>query len=44
MKMTEENSAGKSEMKMDDIKNMVKQKDDIEQQIKAYYGVLEDVS
>lgn len=44
MKMTEENSAGKSEITMDDVKNLVKQKDDIEEQIKAYYDVLEDVS
>ncbi|XP_068461448.1 26S proteasome non-ATPase regulatory subunit 9 [Clinocottus analis] len=42
MKMTEENSAGKSEITMDDVKNLVKQKDDIEEQIKAYYDVLED--
>ncbi|TNN62567.1 26S proteasome non-ATPase regulatory subunit 9 [Liparis tanakae] len=42
MKMTEENSAGKSEITMDDVQNLVKQKDDIEEQIKAYYDVLED--
>ncbi|XP_034397519.1 26S proteasome non-ATPase regulatory subunit 9 [Cyclopterus lumpus] len=42
MKMTEESSAGKSEMTMDDVKNLVQQKDEIEEQIKAYYDVLED--
>ncbi|KAM7018420.1 26S proteasome non-ATPase regulatory subunit 9 isoform 2-T2 [Tautogolabrus adspersus] len=42
MKMTEENSAGKSEISMEDVKNLVKKKDDIEEQIKAYYDVLED--
>ncbi|XP_075955213.1 26S proteasome non-ATPase regulatory subunit 9 [Anarhichas minor] len=42
MKMTGENSAGKSETTMDDVKNLVKTKDEIEEQIKAYYDVLED--
>ncbi|XP_059194016.1 26S proteasome non-ATPase regulatory subunit 9 [Centropristis striata] len=42
MKMTEENSAGNSEITMDDVKNLIKKKDDIEEQIKAYYDVLED--
>lgn len=42
MKMTGENSSGKSEITMDDVKNLVKKKDDIEEQIKAYYDVLED--
>ncbi|XP_037633692.1 26S proteasome non-ATPase regulatory subunit 9 [Sebastes umbrosus] len=46
MKMTGENnvenSAGKSDITMDDVKNLVKKKDDIEEQIKAYYDVLED--
>ncbi|XP_068559888.1 26S proteasome non-ATPase regulatory subunit 9 [Cebidichthys violaceus] len=42
MKMTGENSAGKSEITMDDVKDLVKKKDEIEEQIKAYYDVLED--
>lgn len=44
MKMTEENSSGESEITMDDVKNLIKKKDDIEEQIKAYYEVLDDVS
>lgn len=44
MKMTGENSSGKSEITMDDVKNLIKKKDEIEEQIKAYYDVLEDVS
>lgn len=44
MKMTGENSAGGSEITMDDVKNLVKKKDEIEEQIKAYYDVLADVS
>ena len=45
MKMTgENNSSGKSEITMDDVKNLIKKKDEIEEQIKAYYDVLEDVS
>ncbi|XP_029365946.1 26S proteasome non-ATPase regulatory subunit 9 isoform X2 [Echeneis naucrates] len=39
MKMTEGNC---SEVTMDDVKNLIKKKDDIEEQIKAYYDVLED--
>ncbi|XP_044052305.1 26S proteasome non-ATPase regulatory subunit 9 [Siniperca chuatsi] len=42
MKMTGENSSEKSEITMDDVKNLVKKKDEIEEQIKAYYDVLED--
>ncbi|XP_074493948.1 26S proteasome non-ATPase regulatory subunit 9 [Sebastes fasciatus] len=46
MKMTGENNventAGKSDITMDDVKILVKKKDDIEEQIKAYYDVLED--
>ncbi|XP_060894910.1 26S proteasome non-ATPase regulatory subunit 9 isoform X2 [Labrus mixtus] len=42
MKMTEENSSEKSEISMKDVTNLVKKKDDIEEQIKAYYDVLED--
>lgn len=44
MKMTGENSSEGSEITADDVKNLVKKKDDIEEQIKAYYDVLEDVS
>lgn len=39
--MTGENS---SEITMDDVNNLIKKKDEIEEQIKAYYEVLEDVS
>lgn len=42
MKMTTENCSGNSEMTMEDVKNLIKKKDDIEEQIKAYYDVLED--
>ncbi|KAM4578113.1 26S proteasome non-ATPase regulatory subunit 9 [Fundulus diaphanus] len=42
MKMTGENRAEGSEITMDDVKNLIKKKDDIEEQIKAYYDVLED--
>ncbi|XP_018523910.1 26S proteasome non-ATPase regulatory subunit 9 [Lates calcarifer] len=42
MKMTEENSPGNTEITMDDVKNLIKKKDEIEEQIKAYYDVLED--
>ncbi|KAM9361056.1 26S proteasome non-ATPase regulatory subunit 9 [Symphorus nematophorus] len=43
MKMTGENNpSGKSEITMDDVKNLIKKKDEIEEQIKAYYDVLED--
>lgn len=44
MKMTGENSSGESDITMDDVKNLIKKKDEIEEQIKAYYDVLEDVS
>lgn len=44
MKMTMENSPEESGMSMDDVRNLIKKKDDIEEQIKAYYEVLEDVS
>lgn len=44
MKMTEENTSGNSDVTMDDVKNLIKKKDNIEEQIKAYYDVLEDVS
>lgn len=42
MKMTTENCSGNSEMTMEDVQNLIKKKDDIEEQIKAYYDVLED--
>ncbi|KAM9393328.1 26S proteasome non-ATPase regulatory subunit 9 [Pholidichthys leucotaenia] len=42
MKMTDENSVGNAEMTTDDVKNLIKKKDAIEEQIKAYYDVLED--
>ncbi|XP_012709773.2 26S proteasome non-ATPase regulatory subunit 9 [Fundulus heteroclitus] len=42
MKMTGENRAEGSEITMDDVKNLIKKKDDIEEQIKAYHDVLED--
>lgn len=44
LSMTTERSPLESEMTMDDVKNLIKRKDDIEEQIKAYYDVLEDVS
>lgn len=42
MKMTQEND-GNSAITMDDVKNLMKKKDEIEEQIKAYFDVLEDV-
>ncbi|XP_034728736.1 26S proteasome non-ATPase regulatory subunit 9 [Etheostoma cragini] len=42
MKMTGENNAGYSEITMDDVKDLIKRKDEIEEQIKAYHDVLED--
>lgn len=44
MKMTDENISGNSEITMGDVKNLIKKKDEIEEQIKAYYDVLQDVS
>lgn len=44
MKITMENSQEESEITMDDVRNLIKKKDNIEEQIKAYYEVLEDVS
>lgn len=44
MKVTMENSAGESEITMDDVRSLIKKKDNIEEQIKAYFDVLEDVS
>ncbi|KAG7489595.1 26S proteasome non-ATPase regulatory subunit 9 [Solea senegalensis] len=42
MRMTEGNSPVDLEMTMDDVQNLVKKKDNIEEQIQAYYDVLED--
>ncbi|XP_058491690.1 26S proteasome non-ATPase regulatory subunit 9 isoform X2 [Solea solea] len=42
MKMTEGNSPVDLEITMDDVQNLVKKKDNIEEQIQAYYDVLED--
>ncbi|KAM8760626.1 26S proteasome non-ATPase regulatory subunit 9 [Acanthopagrus schlegelii] len=42
MKTTGGNSSGQSEITMEDVQNLVKKKDEIEEQIKAYYDVLED--
>lgn len=44
MKTTGGNRSGQSEITMEDVQNLVKKKDEIEEQIKAYYDVLEDVS
>lgn len=43
MKMTEENNMGHSTITVEDVQTLVKKKDEIEEQIKAYYDVLEDV-
>lgn len=43
MKITGEDSSGNSETTMDGVKSLIKKKDDIEEQIKAYYDVLDDV-
>lgn len=42
--MTMENSPIESEITMDDVRNLIEKKDNIEEKIKAYYEVLEDVS
>ncbi|KAM6954428.1 26S proteasome non-ATPase regulatory subunit 9 [Aplochiton taeniatus] len=42
MKMTDENNDKASSITLDDVQNLVKKKDEIEEQIKAYYNVLED--
>lgn len=44
MKMTEENSPDKFTVTTEDVQRLIKKKDEIEEQIKAYYDVLEDVS
>ena len=43
MKMSEEYRE-KSTITAEDVQNLIKKKDEIEEQIKAYYDVLEDVS
>ncbi|XP_041095861.1 26S proteasome non-ATPase regulatory subunit 9-like [Polyodon spathula] len=40
--MTEGNTATRSAITIEDVQNLVKKKDEIEEQIKAYYDVLED--
>ncbi|XP_028312737.1 26S proteasome non-ATPase regulatory subunit 9 isoform X2 [Gouania willdenowi] len=42
MKMTTGNCDQRLNITMDDVKNLIKKKDEIEEQIKAYYDVLED--
>ncbi|GAA6089478.1 26S proteasome non-ATPase regulatory subunit 9 [Tachysurus ichikawai] len=42
MKMTEENSPDKFTVTTEDVQRLIKKKDEIEEQIKAYYDVLED--
>ncbi|CAL8344511.1 unnamed protein product [Lota lota] len=42
MKMTEGNNETTMTITANDVKNLIKKKDDIEEQIKAYYDVLED--
>lgn len=42
MKMTEENNNAKAVMRVEDVQRLIKKKDEIEEQIKAYYDVLED--
>ncbi|KPP73375.1 26S proteasome non-ATPase regulatory subunit 9-like, partial [Scleropages formosus] len=42
MSMTEENTGPSSTITIEDVQNLVKRKDEIEEQIKAYYDVLED--
>ncbi|XP_072520784.1 26S proteasome non-ATPase regulatory subunit 9 [Salminus brasiliensis] len=42
MKMTEENNNDKPVITVEDVQRLIKKKDEIEEQIKAYYDVLED--
>lgn len=44
MKMTEENNDTESPITVEDVQRLVKKKDEIEEQIKAYFDMLEDVS
>lgn len=39
-----ENGSRESSITMDDVRNLIKKKDNIEEQIQAYYDVLADVS
>ncbi|XP_059379795.1 26S proteasome non-ATPase regulatory subunit 9-like isoform X2 [Carassius carassius] len=41
MKMTEENNAGKTNVTEEDVRLLIKRKDDIEEQIKAYHDMLQ---
>uniref|UniRef100_A0A8C2KC70 26S proteasome non-ATPase regulatory subunit 9 n=1 Tax=Cyprinus carpio TaxID=7962 RepID=A0A8C2KC70_CYPCA len=43
MKMTEENNAVKPNVTEDDVRLLIKRKDDIEEQIKAYHDMLQTV-
>lgn len=42
MRLTEESASGNSDLTMEDVQNLIKKKDEMEEQIKAYYDVLED--
>ncbi|XP_026865123.1 26S proteasome non-ATPase regulatory subunit 9 [Electrophorus electricus] len=42
MRMTEENNNDKPQITVEDVQRLIKKKDEIEEQIKAYYDVLED--
>ncbi|KAL6465788.1 hypothetical protein MHYP_G00259210 [Metynnis hypsauchen] len=42
MKMTEENNNNNPTITVEDVQRLIKKKDEIEEQIKAYYEVLED--
>ncbi|XP_023680330.1 26S proteasome non-ATPase regulatory subunit 9 [Paramormyrops kingsleyae] len=42
MKMTEENNDTESPITVEDVQRLVKKKDEIEEQIKAYFDMLED--
>ncbi|XP_061784115.1 26S proteasome non-ATPase regulatory subunit 9 [Nerophis lumbriciformis] len=42
MKMTDQNKPESPEASMEDVRSLIKKKDDIEEQIQAYYDVLED--
>ncbi|XP_030634277.1 26S proteasome non-ATPase regulatory subunit 9 isoform X2 [Chanos chanos] len=42
MRMTDENNDEKRLISVEDVQRLIKKKDEIEEQIKAYYDVLED--
>ncbi|XP_061758221.1 26S proteasome non-ATPase regulatory subunit 9 [Nerophis ophidion] len=42
MKMTDQNKPESQEASMEDVRSLIKKKDDIEEQIQAYYEVLEE--